>query len=168
MAPAQFQGSAGRVRDFQGIGPELVADPGGIGGVDLGMLYAELLQPAQKRLEQARPEPALIDQAVEPAALAAISSPHRQALGNACSRPVVASQLSHFLCDQGQFVAALVVQGLCTGIVRGKLGSMVKTAILEKAPGDASAAQCARGLNDSSTDPIGVQVERQDPPGHWE
>ena len=36
------------------------------------MPYAGLFEPAQEGLEQARPKPALIDQAIKPAALAVV------------------------------------------------------------------------------------------------
>jgi hypothetical protein len=71
-ASAQFQGGTGRIRNIHGIGPELVADQRGIGGIDLGMPDAGLFEPAQKGLEQSRPKPALIDQAIKPAAFAMV------------------------------------------------------------------------------------------------
>src|ERR1017187_6044380 len=110
-ATAQFQGGAGRIRNIHGNGPELVADEGRIGGNDLRLLDAGLLYPAKKRLEQARPEPALVQKTVEPAALAMVLDANRQALGYGRGRPIVPGEQGNFLCNQGKFVAALVVQG---------------------------------------------------------
>jgi hypothetical protein len=100
-ASAQFQGGAGRIRNIHGIGPELVADQGGIGGIDLSMPDAGLFEPAQEGLEQACPKPALIDQAIKPAALAVVFRCDRQSLGDDRPHAVVPGEQRQFLRNHG-------------------------------------------------------------------
>jgi hypothetical protein len=106
---AQFNGGAGRIGNTQEICPKMISQLGGIGGVDLNLGYAGGRQAPRERLQKTAPEPHLVDQAVEPPALAMVPGPQYQPLSGDGANAVMRSQKRHLLCKNRQFVSALII-----------------------------------------------------------
>ena len=58
---SDLNGGAGGIRDFQEIGPEVIAELRGKRGIDLEMGHAGGCEASQERFHQASAEPDLID-----------------------------------------------------------------------------------------------------------